>query len=114
MVSSLFGSLLRKIRAGTAILLVICTSLVSAKILTDKRSESAQCDTLEAIATAEQYILREYDGRVGVFSVGDDTPREILPIYVIYLPSKDREDLARGIYVSGTDALRSIINDLES
>lgn len=58
-----------------------------------------------------KFVLREHEGRIGVFLNDETSPCEILGVYVFTLPEADRAALKIGITVYGTDALRGIIED---
>lgn len=67
-----------------------------------------------AAAVEEQYIVREYDGRIGVFIPGDTQPIQVVQVYVMYLPEPDRTLLREGIDVKGRVALNELLEDLRS
>ncbi len=105
------------------------------KIITLKRSIAAVLITLTAIAVtvasgAEKdtpkavsndslapeflYVVREYDGKVAVFTPDSELPEEIYETYVSSLPEIDREYLSKGIYIKTGTELEEIIEDLTS
>ncbi len=43
------------------------------------------------------YIIREYNGKIGVFRHGTETPERILDIYVFTLPENIAKELSSGI-----------------
>lgn len=57
------------------------------------------------------YILKEYDGKIGVFREGNTAPDEVLDVYLITLPDEDAALLRNGISVSGQDEVRALIED---
>lgn len=67
-----------------------------------------------AMAMGEEYIVREYDGRIGVYLPGDSHPVRVIQVYVAYLPESDRMDLTEGICVRGIQALEKVLDDLRS
>lgn len=67
-----------------------------------------------AIAMGEEYLVREFDGRIGVYIPGDSQPIRVVQVYVAYLPESDRVDLREGIYVNGAMALEKVLDDLRS
>ena len=67
-----------------------------------------------AMAIGEEYLVREYDGRIGVYVPGDTQPIRVIQVYVAYLPESDRVDLREGIYVTGALALEKILDDFRS
>lgn len=48
-------------------------------------------------STGETYILRETDGKIGVFTEGADTPALVLDVFVFTLPPKTAQMLRDGI-----------------
>lgn len=65
--------------------------------------------------TGDAYIIREYEGRVAVFSAKDDAhPEMILDLLVKYLPDYDRSQLREGIRVKDYQELVSRIEDYVS
>lgn len=61
------------------------------------------------------YIIREYEGRVAVFSAGDDNkPEMVLDLLVKYLPDYDRTQMQEGIRVKDYQELVSRIEDYVS
>lgn len=75
-------------------------------------------DDIPVIATgaeyAEQYIVKEYDGRIGVYIPGDTVPSRVIQVYVAYLPEIDRAKLRTGIVVDGRRALENLLDDFRS
>lgn len=69
---------------------------------------------IPVISVGENYLIKEYDGRIGVFTLGDTQPIRVIQVYVAYLPERDRCDLKEGIYVNGILRLEKIIEDLRS
>ena len=79
-----------------------------------ERAEAFLAETRTAgISTpeAEKYVLREYCGRIGIFTDSQDTPTEVLGVYVFTLPEADRKALEIGIAVFDRDSLRALIED---
>lgn len=64
--------------------------------------------------TAEvAYIIRETDGKIGVFAVGSDTPEYVLNIFVFTLPEATAELLREGIECD-TEGLSLLIESFTS
>lgn len=66
------------------------------------------------VSIGEQYIIREYDGRIGIFISGDNQPVKVIQVYVIHLPESDRMKLRQGITVNSRSELGKLINDFSS
>lgn len=60
-----------------------------------------------------KYVLKEYKGKVAIFSNGQQTPREILEIDLSALPDSDREQLFVGITVNSETQLQQYIEDFD-
>ncbi len=60
----------------------------------------------------EKYIMREYMGKIGVFSE-DGILLYSLDIYIKTLPEADRRLLGEGIEIFGKEALNELIQDYD-
>lgn len=61
------------------------------------------------------YILREYDGQIAVFvPQNEDIPVSLTGILTSTLRQSDRDELQRGIYVSGDNDLARLLEDFSS
>lgn len=59
-----------------------------------------------------EYIIREHQGRVAVFSTADDSePQLVLETLVKFLPDYDRQQLSEGVPVRDSRELFSRIED---
>ena len=58
-----------------------------------------------------KYVLRTYEGKIGIFNYDESVLYEILGVDVRTLPSTDRTRLDAGITVIGESALRAITED---
>lgn len=121
-------------RKLTAAILLLCLLLSAGGLLlggiANRHSRIRAADTttalqgigdrlsaLEAQAAdtgAQEYLLLEHEGRIGVFSAGRTALYEIVDVRVSTLPARDREMLAAGITVVGEAALRAILEDYSS
>lgn len=88
-----------------ALIVVLSVFLVLSLICLVYRS------TAEEYFPSESYTLREYDGKIGVFRQGNVIPDRVLDVYVFMLPENDAIRLEKGICVTGSDAVRSLIED---
>lgn len=57
------------------------------------------------------YLLREHDGKLGVFVGESSEPEMLFDVYIRYLPEYDRQQLAEGIYIEDYAKLVSLIED---
>lgn len=60
-----------------------------------------------------KYTVREYNGKVAVFSLDDDMPMSVLNISVKDLPIKDRQMLINGIFADDELKLNEILQDYD-
>ncbi len=60
------------------------------------------------------YILREYRGRLGVFTPGSDAPKQVVDLPLSLLPPWDQAELRTGIPVSGDAELSRALEDYTS
>lgn len=73
---------------------------------------SAKDSEYEAPQTQNpQYILKEYFGRIGIFTEDESIPYEILEADISYLPKTDTEKLKEGIEVYSEEELYRLIED---
>lgn len=59
------------------------------------------------------YIVKEYNGHIGVFHNGDNLPFEEIDIDVSIFPEEDQKLLHDGIQARGTAELTRVIEDYE-
>lgn len=62
----------------------------------------------------EEYTVKEYDGRIGIYLKGDTVPTKVVQIYVEHLPERDKVKLRRGITVFGRISLENMLEELGS
>lgn len=61
-----------------------------------------------------EFIVREYDGKLGVFRGSSEKPFRIIEFDVALLSEYDREQLSEGIVVGSMDELDRFIEDMVS
>lgn len=61
-----------------------------------------------------QYILKEYNGRLGVFLKGQQQPEKLYDVLIRTLPLQDQQELAEGVKVRDYAQLVSLIEDYSS
>ena len=68
-----------------------------------------------AIPDGTEYILRDFEGRIGIFAPGSmKKPRDLTEIETKQLRESDRKMLQQGIPVSSRDELLGLLEDLGS
>ena len=66
------------------------------------------------LSSVDGYVLREYDGAIGVFRAGVSELLTVINIDPRTLPETDRAALIRGIYAADDDELNRRIEDFSS
>ncbi len=79
-----------------------------------KRAAAKPETESSAISAADGYVLREYEGVIGVFKAGVSAPVSVIDVDTRTLPESDRAALARGIYAADEDELCRRIEDFSS
>ncbi len=70
---------------------------------------------VSAISREEKgFILKEYEGVIAIFKIGEDVPSELTNIETKYLPSIDRMELKNGIYMENNEELAMMLEDFGS
>ena len=59
------------------------------------------------------YLIREYEGKIGVFTQNSDTPIKIIETNPTLLPEYDQKMLKEGIYLYSETELRQLIEDFD-
>lgn len=81
---------------------------------TGKMSSGPETTTSVSEKIEQKYILKDYMGRIAVFSDGSETPKEIYEIYTRTLPEEDAEKIKKGIEIYGPDELTKVLADYTS
>ncbi|XOQ49210.1 MAG: BofC-C domain-containing protein [Eubacteriales bacterium] len=82
---------------------------------TSKAPSSQESSEIIAMTSKSNvYIVKEYEGHIGIFYNDESKPYEEIQVDVSSLPEADRKLLKEGIKVTDTDRLNSIIEDYES
>ena len=77
-------------------------------------ADSSEIDVDTSVsAEAEVFTVKEYMGKIGVFST-DGVLIQVIEVYVKTLPEADKRLLGEGIEIIGKSALNSIIEDYSS
>lgn len=77
---------------------------------------SQESSAIHAAASQQNeslYIVKEYNGHIGVFRDGDKLPFEEIDIDVSIFPEEDQKLLHDGIQARGTAELTRVIEDYE-
>jgi hypothetical protein len=74
---------------------LFCTALIAISIFTMKNTDT---DTIN-VPTQTAYIVKDYGGKVAVFTPDEQQPLAVYEVYVHLLPENDIELLRKGIPV---------------
>lgn len=99
-------------------MMIVCASLVcclffwgTGQLLFPGVSETA---AVASEVEKDPYLLREFDGKIALFSTPYEAPNTVYPIYLNTLPELDRKRLSRGIYLPDEETVARYIADFES
>lgn len=81
---------------------------------TAKRAASLPDESASEISAEYGYVLREYDGAIGVFKAGVSEPVAVIDIDTRTLPERDRAALILGVYAADDEELNRRIEDYSS
>lgn len=94
---------------------IISVSLILSTNIICKSKITAQ-NTTQNISNAEKdymYLIREYEGKIGVFTQNSNTPIKIIETNPTLLPEYDQKMLEEGIYLYNETELRQLIEDFD-
>jgi len=96
-----------------AVLLLVCSIGVYSGIRRIPEEEAARRErpTASVGAPVPLYILREFEGKIGLFEEGEQAPFQILKVYVFTLPERDQIALQGGIRIYSEEELWARIED---
>ena len=73
--------------------------------------DEAEC--IAEVPDSEEYTVREYGGKVGIFKPGSSLPEYVINVFTFTLPETDRAMIASGFTV-GKDMIVGVIEDYSS
>lgn len=101
----------------TAVLLVSMSSVVLLLsvilFVTTFNQVSRASDTSVSEAVTYQYVVKEHDGKIGIFAPGNAEPGQVLDIDTSVLPELDQLALEQGIEIRSDAELRRLIEDFD-
>lgn len=65
----------------------------------------------ESVSLEYKYIVKEYEGKIGVFLYGEESPMRVYQVPVEQLPEYDVLQLKKGIRIANDEELFQIIED---
>lgn len=68
----------------------------------------------EKITVTEEYVIKEYDGKIAVYINQNNEPYIIYDTYISLLPEADQNRLKSGIVIYDSAELQKIIEDYTS
>ncbi|MDR3552071.1 MAG: BofC C-terminal domain-containing protein [Clostridia bacterium] len=103
-----------KLIVSIASLLTVAT-IVPAAVLLPRRAAAAHVTSpASSSATQSGYIVRDYNGKVAVFSAQGGEPQQVLDVYTSTLPQEARLQLQAGIHVGTRDELLALLENYSS
>ncbi len=104
--------IIKKIKNVTIVLyvcaaIILCCMVVCAFFLAKTK------DGLSKNDTNEEYILKEYNGKIAVFSGHDTKPIEVFEVEYSMLPYGDRKELSKGIRADSLKKIYQIAEDYD-
>ncbi|MBO5104503.1 MAG: hypothetical protein J6B74_05505 [Ruminococcus sp.] len=90
--------------------LVICT--LAQTVHNEKIQTKFAANVPEVVQP--ECIVREYEGKIGVFRGTGDRPYKVIDYDVSLLSDYDREELANGIVMESDEELRKFIEDMST
>ena len=73
-----------------------------------KKKEEGICD--------EHYVIRDEEGQIVIYQLDEENNEKVLErtgIITQYLPDADRENVEKGVFVNGHEALNRLLEDFE-
>ena len=67
-----------------------------------------------AKATEYSYIIKEYDGKIGVYKAEEKNPFQVIDVPVYHLPPYDKSELELGILIKDEKELQQKLEDYAS
>ncbi len=81
---------------------------------TTLQEESTEAESSEnGDGKEECYIIKLYNGKIGIFLQGETEPFQILDVDPNVLPESDQQGLKTGIEIHGAENLRQLIEDFD-
>lgn len=82
----------------------------------DVPSMAAEVTVIEPAPPAEKegYYLKEYDGRLAIFQLNEDTPLHVFNVSISTMSEYDQAELHKGIFAQDIDELRLLVEDYTS
>lgn len=113
---------MRKLIAVTGCFVIFCLIInsvlipslpsVNAKSNPTLPQTSSVSESSNSTSQSEEfYILKEYNGKIAIFSSSSDTPTEITNASVSKLPKEDQQSLKAGIKAKDKDELNRLLED---
>ena len=117
--------------AVAVLVITISLSVIAASVFSSRRGEqktesqdmASSADRLPIAETSSSqeesaeeylYLVKQYDGNIGIFNAGESSPFKVIETDVSLLPSFDRIALEDGIEIYTEEELDAIIEDFDS
>ena len=102
------------LNVGILLFGVIASTTIINMAYAEKETHSIPIETTVPVEKRGGYILKEYNGKIGVFRTNAQKPYTYVDMDINYLTEYDRELLTKGIEVDTQQQLNSLIEDITS
>lgn len=82
-------------------------------VMNNQQNQTLAQATTQQSSTTALYVLKTYQGQIGIFKPNAAKPEQVLDIMVSALPEKDQEMLQQGIEVQSERELKALIEDFD-
>lgn len=93
---------------------IICISVIALSLIMSAFAMTSGNGKGSDQPPQDGYLIREYEGKIAVFTTADDELIVLTDIEVKNLPSIDRESLQNGIFMQNSVELAQILEDFGS
>lgn len=83
----------------------------SANTISSQESSTAPASSAASSAKLATYLVKTYNGEIGIFRVGEEKPFRILHVKTDSLPVADQKLLSSGISVQSSEQLQQVVED---
>lgn len=91
----------------------ILSTIINVSALNDISSLEKTNKPVVTEKELQQYILKDYNGRIALFVSENETPIEVFEIFTTSLPQQDAALIKKGIHVT-TEELKNILEEYTS
>lgn len=71
-------------------------------------------NTVSQTTAQQTYLLKDYQGKIALYTEGAKTPQKVYDVYLTNLPELDQQNLKEGIPVLDQKHLEKLLEDFDS